>query len=473
MSNSVNKKQQKINKTLLSKEEKRELYRKKMEVLNPQKVTLFNVWKKDPKKVLWMLVSAFLYNIALTVFLKKAATIASGTSSLSQIITFTAPSTAQFYGLFYVLVNLPLMFAFLRLNPRMFMVLTYYWMVFQVVVQCIFIEYSGRGSNPIVNFINQRITIYNPLGPITVNNQALAYYWDPFGLDLRILPKITRENHAEILGAANLLLNKKSIVLENKENLFVAKYLANQFNAKDLSLVSSNIVNFFKENRDAIALDHLNAVDVLKDTKIFGVYDGANWPTLIYAILGGLSEGFASIVAWRQRGSIGGTSVISNYIAYRNKKPVGNVFLMVAICFSSFSTIVIGSLEFTGNISGHVWNSDLFLVRVMGTIVYLLVFSVLVNKFYPKYKKVKIEIYTKRPELLVEKFKLSGYNHPFNIFHGVGGFNHREFGKIETIALYLEKDLILEHAKAVDKQAWITISNIHGIVGSFDTSYVD
>lgn len=59
-----------------------------------------------------MLVSAFLYNIAITVFLKKAATIASGTSSLSQIITFTAPATAQFYGLFYVLVNLPLMFIY-------------------------------------------------------------------------------------------------------------------------------------------------------------------------------------------------------------------------------------------------------------------------------------------------------------------------------------------------------------------------
>ncbi|SYV90335.1 Uncharacterised protein, partial [Metamycoplasma alkalescens] len=59
-----------------------------------------------------MLLSSFLYNIGLTIFLKKAATIASGTSSLSQIITFTAPATAQFFGLFYVLVNLPLMFAF-------------------------------------------------------------------------------------------------------------------------------------------------------------------------------------------------------------------------------------------------------------------------------------------------------------------------------------------------------------------------
>lgn len=39
--------------------------------LNPNKVNLLNIWKKYPKKVLWMFVSAFLYNIAIAVFLKK------------------------------------------------------------------------------------------------------------------------------------------------------------------------------------------------------------------------------------------------------------------------------------------------------------------------------------------------------------------------------------------------------------------
>ncbi|CRH45767.1 Uncharacterised protein [Mycoplasmopsis arginini] len=77
----------------------------------------------------------------------------------------------------------------------------------------------------------------------------------------------------------------------------------------------------------------------------------------------------------------------------------------------------------------------------------------LVNKFYPKYKKVKIEIYTKHPELIAEQFKKIGYVHPFNIFNGVGGFSHNEFGKIETVALFLERELILEEVKKVDKTA--------------------
>ncbi|MGX9388933.1 YitT family protein [Mycoplasma sp. 327] len=456
----------KIQKTKLSVEQKKALYDEKMAILNPQQVTIFNIWKKYPKKVIWMLLSAFLYNIAITVFLRKAATIASGTSSLSQIITFTAPATAQFYGLFYVLVNLPLMFVFWRMNPRMFMVLTYYWMLFQVIVQLIYIEYDGRGSNPIVNFINQKISFYNPVGE---NN----FYWAPFGIDTRVVSKLYNNGQSkEILK----VLQGENLTIEfDKGAKEVIAYFQNQYAPKDLNLIVKNItdsalVEQFKIGKVSL----LGSIPLLlKDTKIYGVYDGQNWPVLVYAIMGGASEGFASIVAWRQKGSIGGTSVISNFIAYKNKKPVGNVFLMVAICFSSSSTIIIGSLEFSGNITGHVWNSGLFLVRILGTISYLLVFSTLVNKFYPKYKKVKIEIYTRYPEIVAEQFKKIGYAHSFNIFNGVGGFSHEEFGKIETVALFLEKDIIMEQVKKVDKSAWITTSNIHNISGVFDTSFVD
>ena len=375
---------------------KKELRNKQNEefqkTLNPYNVNLLNIWKKFPKKVLWMFVSAFLYNIAIAVFLKKAATIASGTSSLSQIITFLAPSTEQFYGLFYVLVNLPLMFIFWRKNPRMFMVLTYYWMFFQIIVQLIFIDYNK--ANPIVKFINESLSIYNPNGK--------GSYWDPYGKEI-IDTK---------LGTINL-------------------------------------------------------------TQKGPIWNRATWPVLIYAALGGICEGFASVIAWRQRGSIGGTSVISNYIAYKNKKPVGNVFLIVALCFSSFSTIVIGSLEAAGKISKHPWRSEQFIVRVMGTFVYLFLFTILVNKFYPKYKKVKIEIYSDKIEWIVEHFKKIGYIHAFNIFYGISGFKHHDLGKIETIALYLEKEYIFEQIKSIDTHAWICTSNIHDLNGHFDTSTVD
>ncbi|ENY53716.1 Hypothetical protein, putative transmembrane protein [Metamycoplasma alkalescens 14918] len=468
MNKELRKLDKKITKNKLSAEAKQKQKADKMAILNPQKVNIFNIWKKYPKKVMWMLLSSFLYNIGLTIFLKKAATIASGTSSLSQIITFTAPATAQFFGLFYVLVNLPLMFAFWKLNPRMFMVLTYYWMFFQIIVQLIFIEYNGRGSNPIVNFINQKISFYNPIGQTN-------YYWDPFGFDTRVLTKLQNEDPNNISNILNVAMGNEveGLSQSGKE---IAIYLQNQFGGNDLK----NIVDNIGDIQQSTGIKNINLNNLIpqilngkNQTKIYGIYDGQNWPVIFYAILGALTEGFASIIAWRQRGSIGGSSVISNYIAYKNKKPVGNAFLLVSICFSAFSTIVVGSLEYTRNITGHVWDGNLFLVRILGTIAYLLVFTILVNKFYPKYKKVKIEIYSKYPELIAEQFKKINYVHPFNIFNGVGGFSHNEFGKIETVALFFERDIILEQVKKVDKSAWITISSIHGISGQFDTSFVD
>ncbi|AWX42507.1 Uncharacterised protein [Metamycoplasma cloacale] len=444
--------QNQMNKALLRaerKQKKQQAYKERMKALNPYEVDLFNIWKKYPKKILWMFVSAFLYNVALTVFLKKAATIASGTSSLSQIITFTAPSTAQFYGLFYVLVNLPLMFGFWRYNPRMFMVLTYYWMLFQVIVQCMFINYNN--NNPIINFINQKISIYNPTG---LTND----YWDPFGIYI---------NKHEIVSVN---------VMENGKN--ITQYLTSiAENGSDpifsaVKPAEANLI-YWDQLLQVQKYGVLNKIKELTNKHGLAINDGQTWPILVYAVLGGISEGLASVVAWKQRGSIGGTSVISNYIAYKNKKPVGNVFLIVALCFSSFSTIVIGSLEYTGNIAGHAWNGNQFLVRVCGTFVYLIVFTILVNRYYPKYKKIKIEIYSQKTENILAHFRKIGYLHSYNIFYGISGYTHHDLARIETVALFLEKDWIFEEVKKVDSNAWISTSNIHEISGEFDTSLID
>ncbi|RMA77597.1 uncharacterized membrane-anchored protein YitT (DUF2179 family) [Metamycoplasma subdolum] len=385
------------NKELAQKQqEKLERRKRNLEIQrnnNPLNVNILNIWKKNPKKIMWMFISALLYNLALTVFLKKAATIATGTSSFAQLITFLGPSSFEtFYGFFYVLVNLPLMFIFWKANPRLFMVLTFWWMFFQCSIQCIFIDYTGNG-NPITDFLNTYISVYRPETP-----------------------------------SGNYTFNGEVIKI---------KYWSVYTNSKG------------------------------------GYYDGQNWPILIYAFLGGIFEASSSVLAWRARGSIGGTSIISNYFALKKKKAVGNVLFFVALVFSAFSIIVLGSLEAAGKVKGRSWDATSFLTRLCGTFIFLIISTFIVNKFFPKYKKVKIEIYTQKAEWIAEHFKKIGYAHAFNIYKGYAGFSHAEFAKVETIALYLEKDIILERVKEIDKNAWIATSNIQEINGHFDTSFID
>ena len=71
------------NKTKLSAEEKLQRKNELNKKINPHNINLLNIWKKDPKKILWMFISAFLYNIAIATFLKKASSVASGTSTIA------------------------------------------------------------------------------------------------------------------------------------------------------------------------------------------------------------------------------------------------------------------------------------------------------------------------------------------------------------------------------------------------------
>jgi ABC transporter permease protein len=59
-----------------------------------------------------MFISAFLYNIAIATFLKKASSVASGTSTIAQIVTFLVPQANSFFGLLYVSISIPIVFGF-------------------------------------------------------------------------------------------------------------------------------------------------------------------------------------------------------------------------------------------------------------------------------------------------------------------------------------------------------------------------
>ena len=161
-------------KVKLSKEEKIKKQKELEKILNPNNINLLNVWKKEPKKILWMFISALLYNIAIATFLSKASSVASGTTALAQIITFLVPQANSFFGLLYVSISIPIVFGFWNKNPRLFSVLTFYWMLFQLAVQLVFLDYSGK--NPIYNFITEHITIYKPNGKNS--------YWTPFGTNI-------------------------------------------------------------------------------------------------------------------------------------------------------------------------------------------------------------------------------------------------------------------------------------------------
>ncbi|WP_412031647.1 YitT family protein [Metamycoplasma buccale] len=351
--------------------------------LNPYNVNIFNVWKKFPKKLFFIFLSAFLYNVGVASFLAKAATVASGISAIVQSLTYTVDATAPYFAYIYFAINLPFIIIFWKKNSRLFMIMSLYWLLFQMVIQSIFLI-------PAVKFLFDKISFYY------VNWEDRKPFkdlisWEVYGR----------------YGAFNL------------------------------------------------------------------GFSNPTWPIVIYAVIGALCAGSASGIAWKNSGSTAGSDIIIYYVSRIKKKSVGFISTVVALIFAAFSTILIGALE-----AGHVnpnkpWNFAAFLLRTVSTVIYIFVYNGMVEILYPKYKKIKIEIYTKKPAEVIYHLKEINYWHGYNYVTMTSGYTNSLTTKIETMALYLEQNIIYSEILKIDSSAWITTSTVNKIIGRFDTSKVD
>ena len=356
--------------------------------LNPYKLNFFNIWKKFPKKMMFIFLSALLYNIGVAMFLAKAATVASGVSALVQALTYTISKTAPYFAYIYLALNFPFIIAFWKKNPRIFMLLTFYWLLFLVLIQSFLLikpvgEFFDKISIYYVNW-NKDKTKWNELIP-----------WNVYG-----------------------------------------KY--------PNTLITTS------------------------------TWSNPTWPIIIYAIIGGVCAGAASAIAWKNSGSTAGSDVIVYYVSRVKKRGIGFISTIVALIFAAFSIVLILGIELGGvNKENKPWNPGAFLLRVIATIIYIFVYNGLVEILYPKYKKVKIEIYTKKADLIIKHLKEINYWHGYNYSNITSGYNQSNSIKIETLALFLEQSIIKAEIIKIDPEAWITISPIYRIFGLFDTSKVD
>ena len=348
--------------------------------LNPFKVNFFNVWKKFPKKVAFIFLSALLYNIGVATFLAKAATVASGVSALAQGLTYTVSQTAP-----YLALNLPFMIAFWKKNPRIFMILTMYWLLFQVLIQS--------------------LLLIKPVGNMFDN---------------------------------------------------ISIYYVNWTKGATYKLIPWNVYGVYKDF-----------------TPTPSGFSNPTWPIIIYSLIGAVCAGAAAGIAWKNSGSTAGSDIIVYYVSRVKKQSIGFISTIVALIFAAVSIVLIGLLEFFGVNKNKSWNPGAFLVRIISTVLYIFVYNGFLEVIYPKYRKIKITIYTKKAELIIAHLKAINYWHGYNYSTVTSGYNNQGTVKIETLALYLEQNHIKNEILKIDHDAWITISTISRIIGKFDTSKVD
>lgn len=419
--------------------------------INPYGVTFFNVWKKFPKKMLMVFISAIMYNIAIATFLAKAATVATGISAIVQAITLTFSKLAPYFAYIFFALNLPLIIIFWKKNSRLFMVLTTYWLIWQVAFQTLLLI-------PQVTNIFNKISIYYVNWYSPSNSGVAKEFTNEFKI---LIPW-------ETYGAySNSYKNLFQWIGDSGSHNFVSGIHTFDLNDAIQAGASAELghIKFITQNQFA-QLKNFKAL-------IEEGFNNPTWPIIVYVGIGSCMAGIAGGIAWKNSASTSGGDFVVYYLSRVKQKSVGNISLIFAVIFGTIATLIITIVEGVGLSPGKPFNFGALLLRILCSAVYVVIYIAFIELIYPKYRKIRIEIYTKNPEKIIARFKEINYWHGYNIEKLVGGYTNTETTKIETYALYLEQNLIKNEALLADKNAWVAITRVHKVFGNFNTSKIE
>ncbi|VEU58487.1 YitT family protein [Mycoplasmopsis gallinacea] len=229
--------------------------------------------------------------------------------------------------------------------------------------------------------------------------------------------------------------------------------------------------------------------------------EGQTWPILLYGTIGSFFIGIGIAISWKAGGSTGGTDIVAYYFSTKSKKSIGGVLTIISFVTASIFLIIYGALspnlkhyvvspeEITLNPNGTIdlvkFNELLkqdtkvqtqqiyFGMRELSTFTYIITTNLTVNLLYPKYKKTSLVIVSSDPKQIMAYFKLINYWHSYRITRFKSGYTGEYSYKIETVILYLEAKSLIHDLKLIDPNIWISINVIDGIVGKFNTQYVE
>ena len=187
------------------------------------------------------------------------------------------------------------------------------------------------------------------------------------------------------------------------------------------------------------------------------------WPIFLLSALGAVFVGFSVAYMWKMGGSTAGTDIIVYYYSTKKKLSVGVVAFITSILFITISFSII-----FGFVSESRKN---YASKIIASIIYIAINSLIINTLYPRYSKVWIEIHTtKKTE--IEKF-FSKYNHAYQIRKVKSGYTKKE-KHIFTLAIFnLESKQLKAELLKIDKDIWISISRLKNVIGKLSSQNID
>ena len=187
------------------------------------------------------------------------------------------------------------------------------------------------------------------------------------------------------------------------------------------------------------------------------------WPIFLLSTLGAIFVGFSVAYMWKMGGSTAGADIIVYYYSTKKRVSVGFVAFIISILFLTIS--------FTITITFNPASRINYASKIISSILYVAINSMILNILYPRYSKVWFEIHTTK-KAQIQKF-LSKYNHAYQIRKVTSGFTKKD-KYIFTLAIFhLESKALKNNLLKIDKDIWLSITRLKSVVGKLSTQNID
>jgi uncharacterized membrane-anchored protein YitT (DUF2179 family) len=163
---------------------------------------------------------------------------------------------------------------------------------------------------------------------------------------------------------------------------------------------------------------------------------------------GGVLYGLSVVIALRGNTSTAGTDFIALYVSNKNGKSIWEqVFIFNALILCIFG------FRFGWMYAGY-------------SIVFQFLSTKTISSFYQRYKRVTLQITTKKSEEVVEAY-ISKYRHGISVMHGYGGYSKEKMELLHTVVSSYEVQDIVTLMKNIDPKIIVNILSTENFYGGF------
>ena len=169
---------------------------------------------------------------------------------------------------------------------------------------------------------------------------------------------------------------------------------------------------------------------------------------ILNVIFAGFLYGFVSVIALKADGSTGGTDFIAMYVSERFHRGIWEY----VFAFNVLILLIFGSM-FGWAAAGY-------------SILFQLISTQTISRYYHRYSQILVEITTKDPEQVAKQFK-TYFRHGMTVIPAYGAYSQSNFFLCKSIVSSYEEREVIERIREVDPECITYTHKVDHFYGRF------